>query len=72
MPVAITSPSLRHASAAAAMTVSANGVMRVKRKYFFFERKKQETFANWLIEQKFFGSFFQKRTACFLALESFQ
>jgi hypothetical protein len=43
------------------------------RKYFFFEKKKQKTFAlqvrasnrrdTYLIEQKFFGSFFQKRTA---------
>jgi hypothetical protein len=43
------------------------------RKYFFFEKKKQKTFAPLLDavrtidthrnKQKFFGSFFQKRTA---------
>jgi hypothetical protein len=43
------------------------------RKYFFFEKKKQKTFAllvdatgtigTYLSESKFFGSFFQKRTA---------
>jgi hypothetical protein len=49
------------------------------RKYFFFEKKKQKTFAPLghavksmanRNEQKFFGSFFQKRTA-FLALACF-
>ena len=41
------------------------------KKYFFFEKKNQKTFSRWLrawtarapIRQKFFGSFFQKRTA---------
>jgi hypothetical protein len=43
------------------------------RKYFFFEKKKQKTFVllvnaadrsgPCLMDQKFFGSFFQKRTA---------
>jgi hypothetical protein len=45
-----------------------------ERKRFFFEKKNQKTFvlrARALPtpgsqEQKFFGSFFQKRTACFL------
>jgi hypothetical protein len=50
-----------------------------KGKHFFFEKKKQKTFIssllpkkrqNWdgayLQDQKFFGSFFQKRTACLL------
>jgi hypothetical protein len=46
------------------------------RKYFFFEKKKQKTFAPLVCapgtiathtkEQKFFGSFFQKRTASLL------
>jgi hypothetical protein len=50
-----------------------------ERKYFFFEKKKQKTFiclvdaadatATHQIEQKFFGSFFQKRTASFLLLK---
>jgi hypothetical protein len=45
------------------------------RKYFFFEKKKQKTFITLVYladkaNQKFFGSFFQKRTA-FLALASF-
>jgi hypothetical protein len=48
------------------------------RKYFFFEKKKQKTFARCTLRwgksgkfaaarssQKFFGSFFQKRTASF-------
>jgi len=45
------------------------------RKYFFFEKKKQKTFAllvdaldatgTYRRAQKFFGSFFQKRTAFF-------
>jgi hypothetical protein len=44
------------------------------RKPFFFEKKKQKTFANLAAvsperlgsnEQKFFGSFFQKRTSSF-------
>jgi hypothetical protein len=42
-------------------------------KRFFFEKKKQKTFANWASgcdtstdkEQKFFGSFLQKRTSSF-------
>jgi hypothetical protein len=41
-----------------------------ERKYFFFEKKKQKTFdclVSYLNNQKFFGSFFQKRTASFLA-----
>jgi hypothetical protein len=47
--------------------------MEEERKRFFFEKKKQKTFGKlgqWLWnrhglkEQKFFGSFFQKRTAC--------
>jgi hypothetical protein len=33
------------------------------RKDFFFEKKKQKTFFAWLWNQKFFGSFFQERTA---------
>jgi amidase len=41
-----------------------------ERKHFFFEKKKQKTFTNWTEQlrqshaniQKFFGSFFQKRT----------
>jgi hypothetical protein len=47
----------------------------VARKQFFFEKKNQKTFAQlddapdtngmYLREQKFFGSFFQKRTASF-------
>jgi UDP-glucuronate 4-epimerase len=37
-----------------------------KKKYFFFEKKKQKTFICFK-EQKFFGSFFQKRTASFLS-----
>jgi hypothetical protein len=50
-----------------------------KKKYFFFEKKKQKTFAlcakppdqmgqsgGVLNRQKFFGSFFQKRTASLL------
>jgi len=51
------------------------------RKHFFFEKKKQKTFAlladavdqtgAYRREQKFFGSFFQKRTA-FLALAFLQ
>jgi hypothetical protein len=45
------------------------------RKQFFFEKKNQKTFARFtflpihtgaLNRQKFFGSFFQKRTASFL------
>jgi hypothetical protein len=45
-----------------------------ERKYFFFEKKKQKTFAPLveagatkvrIVGQKFFGSFFQKRTAFF-------
>jgi hypothetical protein len=46
-----------------------------KKKVFFFEKKKQKTFA-WLsrtsqespaiAKQKFFGPFFQKRTACLI------
>jgi hypothetical protein len=40
-------------------------------KHFFFEKKKQKTFMSWdapfrtgtLKDQKFFGSFFQKRTS---------
>jgi hypothetical protein len=35
-------------------------------KHFFFEKKKQETFASFTRNgPKFFGSFFQKRTAFF-------
>jgi hypothetical protein len=48
-----------------------------KRQAFFFEKKKQKTFATWPArlnptwaayakEQEFFGSFFQKRTYFFL------
>jgi hypothetical protein len=46
---------------------------RNRKKVFFFEKKKQKTFIRLasafpdgltLNEQKFFGSFFQKRTAC--------
>jgi hypothetical protein len=45
-----------------------------QRKQFFFEKKNQKTFTHcvtWLSgdrvnNQKFFGSFFQKRTASFL------
>jgi hypothetical protein len=47
------------------------------RKYFFFEKKKQKTFASFtthqenpgafLKEQKFFVSFFQKRRPSFLS-----
>jgi hypothetical protein len=45
----------------------------MKKKNFFFEKKKQKTFVNLdrafgtavTPGQKFFGSFFQKRTACF-------
>jgi hypothetical protein len=46
------------------------------RKQFFFEKKNQKTFVllayandttgTYRSEEKFFGSFFQKRTACFL------
>jgi hypothetical protein len=45
------------------------------KQYFFFEKKKQKTFVRWLRggligtylnRQKFFGSFFQKRTAFLL------
>jgi hypothetical protein len=53
------------------------GVIGEVRKYFFFEKKKQKTFvpsanaadtsSTSLKYQKFFGSFFQKRTA-FLTL----
>jgi hypothetical protein len=48
--------------------------MKAQRKNFFFEKKKQKTFTNWsrarprgaaTYDQKFFGSFFQKRTAFF-------
>jgi hypothetical protein len=50
----------------------------MKKKVFFFEKKKQKTFARrhkwptskWAAyanEQKFFGSFVQKRTPCFLS-----
>jgi len=47
----------------------------VRKEDFFFEKKKQKTFAHWLRPlrkssanfQKFFGSFFQKRTSSFLA-----
>ena len=47
------------------------------RRAFFFEKKKQKTFADWgrlfpgrlsRDSQKFFGSFFQKRTASFAAV----
>jgi hypothetical protein len=51
----------------------------MKRKNFFFEKKKQKTFAHCVPHavqkgqrravrnrQKFFGPFFQERTACFL------
>jgi hypothetical protein len=49
-------------------------VVKTESKRFFFEKKKQKTFTNWATggatstdqDQKFFGSFFQKRTA-FLA-----
>jgi hypothetical protein len=49
------------------------------RKHFFFEKKKQKTFAHWgpghrychrPQDQKFFGSFFQKRTSCFLPVDA--
>jgi hypothetical protein len=49
---------------------------RTGRKDFFFEKKKQKTFAQLasafpqrlsLYLSKFFGSFFQKRTTCFAA-----
>jgi hypothetical protein len=53
------------------------GVGSEARKQFFFERKNQKTFVRlldaadttgpYLIEQKFFGSFFQKRTASSLS-----
>jgi hypothetical protein len=48
--------------------------MEEESKRFFFEKKKQKTFANCGLrhccchtpqEQKFFGSFFQKRTSFF-------
>jgi hypothetical protein len=45
-----------------------------ERKRFFFEKKKQKTFPNWATgaetstvkDQKFFASFFKKRSASFL------
>jgi hypothetical protein len=52
------------------------------KKYFFFEKKKQKTFIllvdaagkqdTYRGEQKFFGSFFQKRTASFPLLKAKQ
>jgi hypothetical protein len=46
-------------------------MIREVRKHFFSEEKKQKTFmscsrpADAAGKQKFFGSFFQKRTSCF-------
>jgi hypothetical protein len=49
------------------------------RKYFFFEKKKQKTFTRFgstrataRNRQKFFGSFFQKRTASLLSRRNTQ
>jgi hypothetical protein len=50
--------------------------LETKEKVFFFEKKKQKTFMSlgWCLrkvrdsDQKFFGSFFQKRTAFFLQI----
>jgi hypothetical protein len=47
-----------------------------KSKVFFFEKKKQKTLFSWICaveqrcfkEQKFFGSFFQKRTSLLFPL----
>jgi hypothetical protein len=53
--------------------------MRQARQVFFFEKQKQKTFDDlasvsperlWLDIQRFFGSFFQKRTPFFLPLHS--
>jgi hypothetical protein len=49
-------------------------ICKGRRKHFFFEKKKQKTFANWASlypgrpqpnSQKFFASFFQKRGPSF-------
>jgi hypothetical protein len=50
----------------------ADSLAKQGRKYFFFEKKKQKTFVRSVKRparpkrQKFFGSFFQKRTASLL------
>jgi hypothetical protein len=57
-----------------ALNFLSEGLMERRRKNFFFEKKKQKTFVNFAASllqptfpsnsnrQKFFGSFFQKRT----------